>query len=224
MLLKKTLPAPLGFKACVYSVSNQEGRSVEHAKADLICSVLSLTRFAYFVFDLNATPGASAHYYDWFANAMKRVLNDSCSDRSAGEMLRELNNYLVQDEPRGFATAVCALIDGALNQIHFSSAGHQFPILRSTQLLPQAYYFLGADKLGLPLGVVEKIEFEDVDFSLHRGDSLLVASFSYQDRDDKSMQLGFSTENDLETTVNELFGQADVSDANPCILCLQTNP
>ncbi len=89
-----------------------------------------------------------------------------------GEILKHANNQLYQStSSEKFATLFIAIIDLFKNTIHYSSAGHDYPfIMRSDGS------HIRLESGGLPLGMMEGMEYEEEFIELQPGEFLFVFS------------------------------------------------
>jgi len=88
---------------------------------------------------------------------------------SPSEILKALNAELIQNnEIKMFATMFLAIYDLRTGKLVFSNAGHNLPIIISSQI-----EFLKKTK-GIPLGIKDKSEYSDGIINLIKGDCLLL--------------------------------------------------
>lgn len=89
-----------------------------------------------------------------------------------GEILKHANNQLFQStSSEKFATLFIAIIDTTNNKIHYSSAGHDYPVIVRSD-----GSYIRLERGGLPLGMMEGIEYEEEIVELQPGDFLFVFS------------------------------------------------
>jgi len=89
-----------------------------------------------------------------------------------GEILKNANSQLYQStSSEKFATLFLAILDTSNNTIHYSSAGHDYPFL-----MRKDGSYLRLQTGGLPLGMMEGMEYEEDIIELQNGDFLFVFS------------------------------------------------
>jgi len=90
---------------------------------------------------------------------------------SPGEILEHVNNTLYQDiPPNMYVTCLAALLDSRTGRLQYANAGHDLPYLRHAD---------GVSKLratGMPLGLMPGMSYEQKEFTLQPGDSVLLYS------------------------------------------------
>ncbi len=91
------------------------------------------------------------------------------SAADAGHAVTLLNDRLCRLHLDRFVTAVLVILDPATHQVSVANAGHMAPMLRSPrgQIAEP-----GADEAGLPLGIMEGMEYLTTTLKLTSGDSL----------------------------------------------------
>ncbi len=91
------------------------------------------------------------------------------SAADAGQAVSMLNNRLCRLHLDRFVTAVLAILDPVKHQVSVANAGHMAPILRphNGQLSE-----LGADEAGLPLGIMDGMEYPTTSLALNCGDTV----------------------------------------------------
>jgi serine phosphatase RsbU (regulator of sigma subunit) len=92
---------------------------------------------------------------------------------SPGEVLRRVNEVIVQDiPPNMFITCLYAILDSDTGLLTYANAGHDLPYRRKASAG-------GAEELratGMPLGLLPGMEYEEKEIVLERGDSVLFYS------------------------------------------------
>jgi phosphoserine phosphatase RsbU/P len=89
-----------------------------------------------------------------------------------GEILKYANNQLYQStSSEKFATLFIAIIDSSKNTIHYSSAGHDYPFIMRND-----GSYIRLESGGLPLGMMEGMEYEEEFVELQPGEFLFVFS------------------------------------------------
>lgn len=89
-----------------------------------------------------------------------------------GEILKHANNQLFQStSSEKFATLFIAIIDTSKNTIHYSSAGHDYPFIMRND-----GSYIRLESGGLPLGMLEGMEYEEEIVELQTGELLFVFS------------------------------------------------
>lgn len=89
-----------------------------------------------------------------------------------GEILKHANNQLYQStSSEKFATLFIAIIDLFKNTIHYSSAGHDYPFI-----MRRDGSHIRLESGGLPLGMMEGMEYEEEFIELQPGEFLFVFS------------------------------------------------
>ena len=92
---------------------------------------------------------------------------------SPGEVLRRVNEVIVQDiPPNMFITCLYAILDSETGLLRYANAGHDLPYRRKASAG-------GAEELratGMPLGLLPGMEYEEKEIVLERGDSVLFYS------------------------------------------------
>src|SRR5918997_122243 len=90
---------------------------------------------------------------------------------SPGEILEQVNNSLYQDiPPNMYVTCLAALLDSRTGRLQYANAGHDLPYLRHAD---------GVSKLratGMPLGLMLGMSYEQKEFTLQPGESVLLYS------------------------------------------------
>jgi PAS domain S-box-containing protein len=90
---------------------------------------------------------------------------------SPGEILEHVNNTLYRDiPPNMYVTCLAALLDSRTGRLQYANAGHDLPYLRHAD---------GVSKLratGMPLGLMPGMSYEQKEFTLQPGDSVLLYS------------------------------------------------
>ena len=92
---------------------------------------------------------------------------------SPGEVLRRVNEVIVQDiPPNMFITCLYAILDPTTGHLRYANAGHDLPYRRKARAG-------GAEELratGMPLGLLPGMEYEEKETVLEVGDSVLFYS------------------------------------------------
>ena len=92
---------------------------------------------------------------------------------SPGEVLRRVNEVIVQDiPPNMFITCLYAILDPQSGLLRYANAGHDLPYRRKASAG-------GAEELratGMPLGLLPGMDYEEKEIVLARGDSVLFYS------------------------------------------------
>ncbi|MDX9849412.1 MAG: GAF domain-containing protein [Anaerolineaceae bacterium] len=115
-----------------------------------------------------ADKGLAASLYMTVSRTLIRAFGQTIPD--PGGILSAVNNLLVGDSPSGmFVTAIFAILDLKTGKLIFANAGHNRPIvIRSqkslTEELPQG---------DMALGVMEDIQYRNMEFSIEPGDLIL---------------------------------------------------
>jgi serine phosphatase RsbU (regulator of sigma subunit) len=122
---------------------------------------------------------------------MLRVVADQLI--SPGATLARMNTLLCPDmSPSMYVTCLYGVLDPLNGRISFANAGHNMPYLRSAG---------GVCELsvrGMPLGLMEGSDYEEVDTALHPGDCLLMYSDGLVEAHSPAGQmLGFPRLHDL---------------------------
>jgi serine phosphatase RsbU (regulator of sigma subunit) len=90
---------------------------------------------------------------------------------SPGEVLRLVNNQLELDIPDlMFVTCLDAILETSTGSLCYANAGHNLPYCRSSQGLEELR------ALGMPLGLMSNMDYEEKEISLNPGDFLLLYS------------------------------------------------
>ncbi len=91
------------------------------------------------------------------------------SAADAGHAVSMLNDRLCRLHLDRFVTAVLVILDPPAHQVSVANAGHMSPMLRSNsgQIIEP-----GADEAGLPLGIMEGMEYATTTVKLTSGDSM----------------------------------------------------
>ena len=107
--------------------------------------------------------------------------------KSPSELLTRLNRRLPDD----FITLAVIMVDPATGRISLSNAGHEPPLLRK---LDGSVSSVGFDFSGCPIGVLEDEVYQDTEFTLATGESLLVFSDGFPDAEQKSSDRRYGSE------------------------------
>lgn len=88
-----------------------------------------------------------------------------------GKVLERTNNLLCPDIPNNmFVTCLYALLDTRNGEIVFANAGHNLPYVRNKTGVEEHR------ATGMPLGLMEGMTYEEKQFNLKEGESLLLSS------------------------------------------------
>ncbi len=88
-----------------------------------------------------------------------------------GKVLERTNNLLCPDIPNNmFVTCLYALLDTRNGEIVFANAGHNLPYVRNKTGVEEHR------ATGMPLGLMEGMTYEEKQFTLKEGESLLLSS------------------------------------------------
>ena len=91
--------------------------------------------------------------------------------QSPGKLLGKVNRILNAEMPLGmFVTCLLAVVDPTTGRVSFANAGHNLPYHRT----PQKVHELRA--VGVPLGIFRNSTYEDHEFTMLPGESLLLYS------------------------------------------------
>ncbi len=100
------------------------------------------------------------------------VRTTASANPSPGAVLARVNDILVPDMPRNmFVTCLYGLLDPSTGAFRFANAGHDLPYVRR----PDGH----VDEFratGMPLGLLEGMEYEEAEGSLGKGDTVLFSS------------------------------------------------
>ncbi len=90
---------------------------------------------------------------------------------SPGDVLRRANNKLCPDiPPNMFVTCMYTLLDPESGTLRYANAGHDLPYRRSTDGISELR------ATGMPLGLMEDMEYEEKEIQLEPGESVLFYS------------------------------------------------
>lgn len=112
--------------------------------------------------------GISAALYMTLTRTILRTITQQ--KISPAHVLSKVNELLLRDTPHGmFITGLLGLIDQHTGKLTYANAGHNLPIIwrehtRSLETL---------QKGGMPLGIIENVNFVDHDILLDHGDTIL---------------------------------------------------
>lgn len=88
-----------------------------------------------------------------------------------GEVLAQTNQLLHPDIPSNmFVTCLYLVLNPATGRVRFANAGHNLPYLRGSD---------GVQELratGMPLGLMEDMKYEEREFTIERGESVMLSS------------------------------------------------
>jgi PAS domain S-box-containing protein len=90
---------------------------------------------------------------------------------SPGEILEHVNNTLYRDiPPNMYVTCLAALLDSRTGRLQYANAGHDLPYLRHADSVSKLR------ATGMPLGLMPGMSYEQKEFTLQPGDSVLLYS------------------------------------------------
>lgn len=113
--------------------------------------------------------GLSAALLMSSARTIFRVI--AATEDSPAEVLKKVNEYLIQDLPTTrFITMIYLIVDPESGKIVMSNAGHMWPIHKTQDSVNQVKH-----ETGFPLGI-QKDEYRDYDLSLEPGDKIILYS------------------------------------------------
>lgn len=146
------------------------------------------------------------------------------------ELVRRINRAFVDD----FITFIIILLDPGTNQVTVCNAGHLPPLRRSHDGRVNQF---GLKEAGIPLGVLEDFEYEEVQLTLDPGDSLVVFSDGLPDQENgrTEQRVGFepisqwlaeldaSSRQTVQGLVDrvEQFAEATPQSDDMCMVCLR---
>ena len=91
--------------------------------------------------------------------------------QSPGAILNRVNNTLCPDIPdKMFITCLCVILDPKSGFMHIANAGHNLPYLRRNGEV------LELKATGMPLGLLPNMPYDEVDFQILPGDTMLMFS------------------------------------------------
>lgn len=91
--------------------------------------------------------------------------------QSPGAILNRVNNTLCPDIPdKMFITCLCVILDPKTGLMHIANAGHNLPYLRRNGEV------LELKATGMPLGLLPNMPYDEVDFQILPGDTMLMFS------------------------------------------------
>jgi serine phosphatase RsbU (regulator of sigma subunit)/anti-sigma regulatory factor (Ser/Thr protein kinase) len=105
--------------------------------------------------------------------ATRSVLRTTATDNpSPGTVLARVNDILCPDMPRNmFVTCLYGLLDPATGYFRFANAGHNLPYVRRPDGKVDEFR-----ATGMPLGLLEGMEYIEAEGSLGKGDTVLFSS------------------------------------------------
>ncbi|MFH5187454.1 PP2C family protein-serine/threonine phosphatase [Paenibacillus sp. TAB 01] len=109
------------------------------------------------------------------------------ADMTPGELLSDVNQELYKEDSTMFATIFCGLLNVQTGELQFSDGGHCTPyIVRATgQVEPVR------GQKGLPLGVMDEMDYADNRLQLDTGDLLILYTDGITEAEDpQSRQFG----------------------------------
>jgi len=108
---------------------------------------------------------------------------DAVTQSGPAEALEHLNWITSELDPELLATLVFAEFDPASRRVRFARAGHPPPL--SVDSRGEARYIEGV--AGIPIGVFPHVEYEEADWHLGTGDTLLLFSDGLVERRDEPL-------------------------------------
>jgi serine phosphatase RsbU (regulator of sigma subunit)/anti-sigma regulatory factor (Ser/Thr protein kinase) len=100
------------------------------------------------------------------------VRTTASANPSPGAVLARVNDILVPDMPRNmFVTCLYGLLDPSTGVFRFANAGHDLPYVRRPDGRVDEFR-----ATGMPLGLLEGMEYEEAEGSLGKGDTVLFSS------------------------------------------------
>ena len=116
-----------------------------------------------------AGKGLSAAFLMSSARTIFRVI--AATEESPSNVLKKVNEYLIQDLPSTrFITMIYLIINPGTGSIVMSNAGHMWPIHKSGKFVNQVKY-----DTGFPLGI-QKDDYRDYNITMNPGDKLFLYS------------------------------------------------
>jgi serine phosphatase RsbU (regulator of sigma subunit) len=113
------------------------------------------------------------------------------------QVVTRLNRKLSND----FITLVVLVLDPATHMVTISNAGHESPLLRTSDGTVDA---VGLDAAGFPLSVVEDHQYEELSIQLAPGDRLVIFSDGFPDAEHQASDRRFGTDE-----ISRIFGEFD---------------
>ncbi|HMG35751.1 MAG TPA: SpoIIE family protein phosphatase [Blastocatellia bacterium] len=100
------------------------------------------------------------------------VRAQSQTRRSISEMMGEINEYIYENSPSNkFLTLFCGEIDPQTGALTYSNGGHNNPILVRTD-----GGFERLDQGGLPIGMMQNVQYQEAQIEFQGGDVLVIYS------------------------------------------------
>ncbi|HEY7281130.1 MAG TPA: SpoIIE family protein phosphatase [Actinomycetota bacterium] len=100
------------------------------------------------------------------------VRTTASANPSPGAVLARVNDILVPDMPRNmFVTCLYGLLDPKVGSFRFANAGHDLPYVRRPDGRVDEFR-----ATGMPLGLLEGMEYEEAEGTLGSGDTVLFSS------------------------------------------------
>jgi sigma-B regulation protein RsbU (phosphoserine phosphatase) len=125
----------------------------------------------------------------FMAVTMTLIKSKMNADTTPGQLLTEVNRELYKDESAMFATIFCGVLDMRTGDLVYSDGGHCMPyVIRADGAIEP----LKGIK-GLPLGVLEDMEYRDNRANLARGERILLYTDGISEAED-SIQRQYGTD------------------------------
>lgn len=129
--------------------------------------------------------GISAALYMTLTRTILRTITQQ--KISPAHVLAKVNELLLRDTPHGmFITGLLGLIDQHTGKLVYANAGHNLPIIwrEHTKSLETL------QKGGMPLGIIENVNFVDHEIQLDHGDTILFYTDGITDTNSESDMFG----------------------------------
>ncbi|GGI46759.1 hypothetical protein GCM10008018_18680 [Paenibacillus marchantiophytorum] len=125
----------------------------------------------------------------FMAVTMTLLKGKMTAEMTPGELLTAVNRELYKDDSSMFATIFCGLLDVGTGQLLYSDGGHCPPyLMRQAGDVEQL-----KGKKGLPLGVMEDMEYRDNEVTLALGDRLVLYTDGITEAENRQLeQYGFA--------------------------------
>ncbi|UKS25233.1 SpoIIE family protein phosphatase [Paenibacillus sp. HWE-109] len=125
----------------------------------------------------------------FMAVTMTLLKGKMTAEMTPGELLTAVNRELYKDDSSMFATIFCGLLDVGTGQLLYSDGGHCPPyLMRQAGNVEQL-----KGKKGLPLGVMEDMEYRDNEVTLAIGDRLVLYTDGITEAENRQLeQYGFT--------------------------------
>ncbi len=129
-----------------------------------------------------------------FMMSSKILINDhAIMGGTPAEILERVNKQIyANNEAEMFVTVWLGILEISTGKLTTSSAGHEFPIIRTT-----GKYELLKDKHGLPIGIMPKSKYKNFELTLKKGDSIFVYTDGVAEATNASDEL-FGTDRTIE--------------------------